>query len=171
MTNPWDECFDRQEYVYGTRPNAFIQSVLPSYSPVCDVLAIAEGEGRNAVYAAELGHRVTAWDYSSVGLDKMERLADSRNVQVKTELVDLAQDIAYQEHQWDVVINVFGHIGDETVRQKLMNDVQKMMRPGGAYIMEVSRFNFIMRIQCFPMHYRSVELSFDNKKNLFYYKS
>ncbi|MET3504280.1 hypothetical protein [Halalkalibacter oceani] len=97
MSNQWDERFSKQEYVYGTEPNAFVQAVLPDLPSSCEVLSLAEGEGRNAVYAAQLGHRVTAWDYSTVGFDKMHQLADSRNVKVKTELVDLTQEIDYKK--------------------------------------------------------------------------
>ncbi|WP_152654542.1 bifunctional 2-polyprenyl-6-hydroxyphenol methylase/3-demethylubiquinol 3-O-methyltransferase UbiG [Oceanobacillus sp. CFH 90083] len=135
-TNSWDKRFNKQEYIYGKEPNVFIQSMLHKH-PSCDVLTIAEGEGRNAVYAAELGHSVTAWDYSSVGLDKLHQFAGSRNVKVKTELVDLTQKIAFKEDQWDMVISVFGHIGDAPVRQYLMDGIKKILRPGGVYIMEV----------------------------------
>ncbi|WP_368653789.1 class I SAM-dependent methyltransferase [Ornithinibacillus sp. 4-3] len=136
INNSWDERFNKQEYIYGKEPNVFVKSMLQDH-PSCDVLTIAEGEGRNAVYAAELGHRVTAWDYSSVGLDKLHQFADSRNVKVKTKLVDLAQEIDFRENQWDVVMNVFGHIGDASVRQRLMKGIKTMLRPGGVYIMEV----------------------------------
>ena len=65
----WDERFSQQHYMYGKEPNAFIKEK----GPLLDkghVLAIAEGEGRNAVYLATLDHDVTAWDYSIEGLKK-----------------------------------------------------------------------------------------------------
>lgn len=134
--NKWDELYNNQGYRYGKDPNVFVQSMLPDYPP-SDVLSVAEGEGRNAVYAAELGHHVTAWDYSSVALDKLQRFADERKVEVKTELVDLAQNIPFSENQWDVVLNIFGHIGDASARQHLMKGIKRMLRPDGLYIMEV----------------------------------
>ncbi|WP_077602958.1 class I SAM-dependent methyltransferase [Oceanobacillus sojae] len=135
-TNKWDELYNNQEYRYGKDPNVFVQSMLPDYPP-SDVLSLAEGEGRNAVYAAELGHHVTAWDYSSVALDKLQRLADERSVNVNTALVDLTQDPTFRENQWDVVLNVFGHIGDASARQRLMKGIKRTLRPNGLYIMEV----------------------------------
>lgn len=134
--NKWDELFNIQEYRYGKEPNNFVQSMLPDHPP-CDVLSIAEGEGRNAVYAAELGHRVTAWDYSSVALDKLQRFAGEKNVQIKTKLADLTRETAFREKQWDIVMNIFGHIGDALVRQQLMQGIKQIIRPGGSYIMEV----------------------------------
>lgn len=127
--NKWDELYNNQEYRYGKDPNVFVQSMLPGQPP-SDLLTLAEGEGRNAVYAAELGHQVTAWDYSSVALNKLQRLADERSVEVKTELVDLTQNSPFRENQWDVVLNVFGHIGDASVRQRLMKGIKKNTSPG-----------------------------------------
>lgn len=135
MTNIWDQKFDRDEFVYGESPNVFIQNKL-SKKP-CKILALAEGEGRNAIYAAEQGHHVTAWDYSSVGLRKLQLLARTRNVEVHTELVDLSHETDWPQDKWDVVMNVFGHIGDATDRRRMFEGIHYTLKPGGMYLMEV----------------------------------
>ena len=72
----WNSRFSVQEYVYGTKPNDFLVESVPALPPApARVLSLGEGEGRNAVYLASLGHRVTAVDASDVGLRKAERLA------------------------------------------------------------------------------------------------
>ncbi len=58
--------------------------------PPGDVLCLAEGEGRNAVHLAQLGHRVLAQDLTAVGLAKAEALAQSRGVTIQTCCGDLA---------------------------------------------------------------------------------
>lgn len=85
----WNDRFKNEKYVYGTEPNVFLkekQSLLSG-----EVLSIAEGEGRNAVFLADQGLSVTAWDYAEYGLDKVDKLAAKQNVRVNTELVDLAE--------------------------------------------------------------------------------
>lgn len=63
--NHWNNRFQNENYVYGTAPNEFIAEAHKSLDlKAFDVLAIAEGEGRNAVYLAEQGMNVTAWDYA-----------------------------------------------------------------------------------------------------------
>ena len=52
--NQWDERFSAEEYVYGTKPNAFLEDQLPLLNPGA-ILFACEGEGRNAVFAASLG--------------------------------------------------------------------------------------------------------------------
>ena len=68
--NPWDQRFKTEQYVYGTEPNVFVRDMSHILKPAGETLAIAEGEGRNAVYLAEQGMNVTAWDYSEEGLGK-----------------------------------------------------------------------------------------------------
>lgn len=78
----WDERYSTDEYVYGIEPNDFLKANYSSI-PKGKVLCLAEGEGRNAVFLAELGYSVTAVDSSSVGLKKAEKLAHMRGVQLE----------------------------------------------------------------------------------------
>lgn len=68
MNNHWNNRFQTENYVYGTEPNVFISEMQEKLQLSGDALAIAEGEGRNAVFLAEQGMRVTAWDYAESGL-------------------------------------------------------------------------------------------------------
>lgn len=86
--NHWDKRFDEEQYLYGKKPNQFLKEMADKL-PQGDVLAIAEGEGRNAVYLAKNGHCVTAWDYAPSGIKKMLALAKEMNVTIQTELQDL----------------------------------------------------------------------------------
>ena len=76
----WDKNFSDPDFVYGISENVFINSmshIIPEHSKVG---CFAEGEGRNAVYLAKLGHDVTAYDQSMIGLEKTKTLASQNNV-------------------------------------------------------------------------------------------
>lgn len=134
-TNPWHERFQKEEYVYGTVPNAFVSEKSSILRPKGETLCIAEGEGRNAVYLAEQGLKVTTWDYAASGLEKTRKLAETRNVPVQTKLVDLGH-AQWQSHQWDQIVCVFGHF-PEQVRHKTLQGVRDAVKPGGYYLTEV----------------------------------
>ena len=53
-TSPWDDRYSSPEFIYGTHPNAFLAEQLASLGPG-KALFVSEGEGRNAVHAAQLG--------------------------------------------------------------------------------------------------------------------
>lgn len=129
----WNDRFKNEKYVYGTEPNVFLKEMQPILSG--EVLSIAEGEGRNAVYLAEQGMSVTAWDYAESGLDKVDKLAAQQGVSVDTEMVDLAE-AKWQQNHWDGIVNVFGHFPGK-VRQKTLKGVKEAIKPGGYFIAEV----------------------------------
>lgn len=136
--NPWDERFSQDEYVYGIEPNVFIKE-MASKLPTGDVLAIAEGEGRNAVYLAQLGQYVTTWDFALSGLEKTCKLAEGKQVEVKTKLVDL-REANWEKNRWDTIICVYGHFPKE-LRLKTLENVKEAIKPGGSFLCEVYSIN------------------------------
>lgn len=133
--NQWDKRFMEDTYVYGTEPNIFLKEAHKKLSITGNALAIAEGEGRNAVYLALSGMDVTAWDYSKEGLMKTEKLAKGKGVSVHRELVDLSE-ANWEKNKWDELVCIFGHFPKE-LRNKTLNGVKDAVKPGGYFITEV----------------------------------
>lgn len=133
--NQWNKRFQNENYVFGTEPNAFLLEIQKRLQLSGDALAIAEGEGRNAVFLAEEGMNVTTWDYAESGLKKTTRLAEARGVKVQTHLVDL-HDAQWTKDQWDEIICIFGHFPVE-LREKTLLGVKEAVKPGGYFVTEV----------------------------------
>jgi len=112
----WNERYSAPEYVYGTEPNAFLVEAAPLIPPG-RVLALADGEGRNGVYLATRGHRVTSVDLSPVGLDKARRLAAERGVPIDTVVADL-EDYVITPDSWQGIVSIFCHL-PPPVRRRL----------------------------------------------------
>ena len=132
----WDERFRADEYAYGREPNAFLLEQAGRL-PRGRVLCLAEGEGRNAVFLAGLGHEVTAVDFSAEGLRKTERLARERGVKITTVHADLA---AYdlELECFTGVVAIFAHLLP-LIRQRLHAQVARALVPGGVFILEAYR--------------------------------
>lgn len=133
--NQWHIRFQTENYVYGTKPNVFLAEFQKKIKISGDALAIAEGEGRNAVYLAEEGMNVTAWDFAKSGLAKTNKLAKERQVTVSTELVDL-NEVKWSEAQWDEIVCIFGHF-PTNLRKKTLQGVKEAVKPGGYFLTEV----------------------------------
>ena len=84
----WDERYSSAEYEWTTEPNQFVAAELASLPPGRG-LDLAAGEGRNSVWLAERGWRMTAVDFSRAGLDKGRKLAEARDVTVDWVVADL----------------------------------------------------------------------------------
>lgn len=129
----WDEKYSADDYVYGTEPNRFLEEHAAELPPG-EVLSLAEGEGRNAVYLAGLGFRVTAVDHSRVGLAKAQRLAAEKGVEIETICADLA-DFELGEARWDGIVSIFGHLPPE-VRRTVYARLPAALKPGGILLLE-----------------------------------
>jgi cyclopropane fatty-acyl-phospholipid synthase-like methyltransferase len=128
----WNERYASDEYLYGTEPNAFlVENANLLQGPV---LALSEGEGRNAVFMASQGLEVLGVDCSAVGLEKAQALAASRGVTIETEVADLA-DYRPPEDHFGAVVSIFAHL-PRRIRARLYPLIEKSLKPGGIVLLE-----------------------------------
>ena len=132
----WNARYSTEEYVYGTMPNDFLLE-MSRYIKGPNVLCLAEGEGRNAVYLAREGYDVFAVDASAVGLEKAETLADESYVNINTQVADLA-DYEIASEGWDGIVSIFCHLPPK-VRKALHRKVVAGLKPGGVFVLEAYR--------------------------------
>lgn len=130
---PWDERYGTDEYVYGTAPNDFLVEVA-SMIPDGPVLCIGDGEGRNSVYLAGLGHAVTAVDGSPVGLKKGQALAATRRVSVEAVCARL-EDFVFPPEHYAAVVSIFCHL-PSALRKLVHGRAAKALRPDGVFVLE-----------------------------------
>lgn len=130
----WDERYAEPEFVYGTAPNDFLAQHVGQLPAGGNVLSLAEGEGRNAVFLAQRGFRVTAVDGSAIGLEKARQLAARSGVEIETIVSDLAVfDLGV--NRWDGVVSIWCHV-PSAVRARLHRAAVAALRPGGVLLLE-----------------------------------
>lgn len=130
----WDEKFSGENYAYGTEANDFLVSVTNKIPENGNVLSLCEGEGRNGVFLAMKGFKVLGVDGSKVGLAKARKLAESKNVEIKTEVCDLSE-YEIEPEKWDAIVMIFGHLPSE-LRKKINRSIVKGLKIGGVFILE-----------------------------------
>lgn len=125
----WDERFSADIYVYGCEPSQFLVEQMQSLGQQPRrVLTLGEGEGRNGVYLARLGHEVHAVDGSQAGQNKALKLAKAQNVSLEYTVADLAD---YQfEGQYDLIVMIFCHL-PLAIRAKVHQQICEHLAPGG----------------------------------------
>ncbi len=128
----WNQRYTVDEYIYGTEPNSFLAEHAKKL--VSPVLSLAEGEGRNAVFLADLGLEVHGIDGSEVGLTKAQALALAKGVKIQTEVADLEM-FAPEANYYGSVISIFAHL-PSAIRHKLYPLVERCLKPGGIILLE-----------------------------------
>jgi len=123
----WDNVFSGSSYHYGTEPNSWIRETVTRYvidghpfeplgitaPEMVRVVELAAGEGRNAAWLAGQGFDVTAFDRSSVGLEKAVALARDRNALISArtdDVLDLAQTAEAWKESVHIVVSTFFHV-------------------------------------------------------------
>ena len=126
----WEERFaSTSDFVFGKAPARFMTDHASWFEPGQTALSVADGEGRNSVYMAELGLDVTALEFAPSALAKARALAAERDVQVNFRQFDvMAQDF---EGEYDIVAGIFIQFVGPVERTKLFAKMQKATRPGG----------------------------------------
>ena len=129
----WDERYAEEGYAFGVEPNDLLVELAPKIT-IGDTLMLGDGDGRNGVYLATLGHRVASIDLSSVGATKARKLAAERGVSIDARVGDLA-DFDMGVDCWDNIVSIFCHVPSD-VRRFVHSNVKRALRPGGRFLLE-----------------------------------
>lgn len=132
-TNRWNDRYRNEEYAYGMEPNAFLKEQLQKLDPGT-ILFPAEGEGRNAVYAAVLGWNVSAFDISKEGKNKADRLAEKNNVNIDY-LVGELDLLNFKNEQFDAIALIFAHF-PASIKSDLHKKLSELLKGNGIVIFE-----------------------------------
>ncbi len=127
----WNNRYASDEYVYGIHPNLFLKEKLPGVKPR-KILLPAEGEGRNAVYAASLGWDVYAFDFSSKAKEKALLLSKENKVSIQYAVHGM-EEANYEKESFDSLAFIYTHNSNRKDNHRhLMN----FLKPGGTVILE-----------------------------------
>jgi SAM-dependent methyltransferase len=127
----WDERYGTGELIWKADPNRFLVEELDRLAPG-RALDLACGEGRNALWLASKGWRVTGVDFSPAGLSKARRLAAERGLEVSWVEADVVE--WQPEAAWfDVVVMMYLHLPTGQRRQVLAHAVAALA-PGATLL-------------------------------------
>lgn len=133
MKEFWNQRYAEAAFAYGIEPNVFFAEQLSRLKPG-KLLLPAEGEGRNALFAAKTGWQVDAFDYSESAQTKALILAQQHGVEFNYILSDFAT-LDAAPNTYDLIALIYAHLPAEfrtTWHRKLL----ALLKPGGKLIIE-----------------------------------
>jgi len=130
----WNDRYSDTIYAYGTAPNAFFKQSILRYQPSGKMLLPAEGEGRNAVFAAQKGLEVTAFDWSEAGQRKALQLAQKQQVEIEY-LVGALNELTFEHASFDALGLIFAHF-PAYLKACYHRYLARLLKPGGLVIFE-----------------------------------
>lgn len=133
MKEKWDERYKEPEFAYGKAPNVFFKEWLTKFTPG-KILMPADGEGRNGVFAAQLGWQVQSFDLSSEGQTKALQLAKENNVSIDYTVGDFDQ-LDFETAGFDAIGLVYAHFPADK-KSAFHKKLNGYLKPGGIVIFE-----------------------------------
>lgn len=128
----WGSRYAEHDSVYGQQPNRFFKNFIDTHKPG-SILLPAEGEGRNALYAASKGWKVDAFDFSEEAQKKAIALSKGKNVSINYWIQDIEKFVANKKY--DAVGLVYIHL-PEPARQHFHKQIHKSIQSGGFLVLE-----------------------------------
>ena len=129
----WDVRYAREGYLFGKEPAAFLSREAARIPQGARVLSVADGEGRNSVYLATLGHDVRAFDLSHNAVAKARSLAAEAGVEVAFNLSGI------EKWDWtqpvDVIVAIFIQFQGPEARAATFARFREGLAPGGLLLL------------------------------------
>jgi SAM-dependent methyltransferase len=127
----WDRRYAERPWLWTAEPNLFLVTEVGDMAPG-RALDLACGEGRNAVWLAELGWTVTAVDFSEVATGRARELAEFRGVEVEVIHHDL---LGYEPEPgaFDLVAVMYLHLAPAD-RASVLRTAVEATAPGGTVL-------------------------------------
>ena len=149
MLEFWEQRYREDGYAYGEKPNIFFKQFIDSHKPG-KILLPAEGEGRNAVYAALKGWQVDAYDFSEKAVENSLDFAREHKVSINYSHAS-HDDLDQYDPGYDAIALIYVHVTND-FRQQFHQQLQGLLKQGGAFLMEAFTPEQLERSSGGPKH-------------------
>lgn len=90
---------------FNLQPNQLLVETIEDITPGT-ALDVATGEGRNAIFLAQKGWKVTGFDIANEALDSIQKRAKQQNLKINTVHAS-REDFDFGTNKWDLVVLCF----------------------------------------------------------------
>ena len=133
----WEEAYqDYDSITFSNEPNSTITEFEYLLNNQSKILEAGCGEGQNAIYLAQKGYQVDAFDLSENGIAKLKHRCKLSNTQVNAFVADLTK---YQFEQYYDMVICFGtlHFVAKNDWKQFINNAKEYTNIGGIHIMQI----------------------------------
>jgi len=128
----WDRKYAETERLWGRDPNRFLVTEVSDLPPG-RALDLACGEGRNAIWLAELGWRTTGVDFSQVAIAKARERASQASLDVEFVCADLL-DYEPERDAYDLVLLFYLQLPRDELRL-VLERAASALAAGGTFLL------------------------------------
>lgn len=133
-TTNWDSVFANPASNFNRQPSRLLVEAIRDRQPGA-AIDLGMGEGRNAIYLAQQGWRVTGVDLSAVGVSQAQAHAKQLGVALDAHVADLDK-FDFGHGQWDLITLFYMHAWYHRSKLPSAQRLREALRPGGMLVIE-----------------------------------
>ena len=130
----WNKEFAEGKVLLHKGPSALLVAAVKGRKPGT-ALDIGMGQGRNAVYLAELGWTVTGVDLSDVATEQAKASASAKGVKLNAVVSDV-DAFEFGKEQWDLITSFYMHAWHRRSPTDVPGRIFDALKPGGLLVIE-----------------------------------
>ncbi|MDD4164175.1 MAG: class I SAM-dependent methyltransferase [Eubacteriales bacterium] len=133
----WDEFYAERRFqapfiTQNTMPDENLVKFLNNEKSIKSTIELGCGEGRNAIYMAQQGISVTAYDISSVAIENAKKIVKDDNINVNFICQDVLKKIVTGEYDFVYDSGMLHHLPPHR-RITYIELLQKILKPSGYF--------------------------------------
>jgi len=130
----WNGKYSDPKSAFNRQPSRLLVDAIDGRHPG-DAIDLGMGEGRNAIYLAQRGWKVTGVDLSDVAVAQAKRRASELGVRLDTAIDDL-DHYDFGRSRWDLIALFYMHAWFHGAGPRAVQRVRDALRPGGLLVIE-----------------------------------
>lgn len=124
----WNRILTSSKPMFNTEPNAFLVEMAKGRQ-AGTALDVGMGQGRNAIWLAQQGWKVTGFDPAEKAVELARSKAESLGVKLTAEIKTI-EEFDFGADRWDLIL--LSYVGARGLTAR----VERALRPGGVVIIE-----------------------------------
>ena len=125
----WDRSYLTETPSFRQEPTVFLVSAVEDLEPGA-ALDVGMGQGRNALFLAERGWRVTGFDVSQAGVNQAVTAAEEKGLEIEA-VVEPAQRFDWGTNRWDLIVLAYFPF-----TRQMAAKIEESLKPGGHIVIE-----------------------------------
>lgn len=126
----WNRVYEGDDPIFVDAPNQLLVEVAQARPPG-SALDVGMGQGRNAIYLALAGWRVTGFDPSDEGIRVALDAAEAASIQIDTAIAT-DDEFDFGEERWDLIVVTYVKPLDVEDAKR----IERALKPGGVLVYE-----------------------------------
>ncbi|MBA3977083.1 MAG: class I SAM-dependent methyltransferase [Nitrosopumilus sp.] len=145
MSEVWDGVYQSDNTFFGEEPSSFATLCLNHMKSnnVKKVLEIGAGHGRDTLFFASNGLEVEALDYSSIGIEIINKKAHENKLPVNSQLYDVKKPLPFKDACFDAAYShmLLNMRFSQAELHSVFSEIRRVLRPNGLNYFSVRNHN------------------------------